>query len=260
MATIPPAQRGIQSIEVGGALLRALVHHGRPLPLKELAAGAGMAPAKAHPYLVSFCKLGLIEQDAASGHYGLGPLALQLGLISLQQFDPVALATPVTERLAAELGHTCALAVWGERGATIVRVAWPPGAVVVSMRHGTVLGLRATASGRLFAAWLPRAQVQPVLKEEDRAAGRRPAGFDAALQNELQAVRDEGISWVQDRSLPGISAMAAPVFDNGGRLVLALTAIGTTSGMDLHPQGRLALRLKAEAAALSARLGWRAAA
>ena len=74
----PPAngtQRGIQSIEVGGALLKALAHHGRALPLKDLAAEAGMVPAKAHPYLVSFGKLGLIEQDAASGRYGLGPLA-----------------------------------------------------------------------------------------------------------------------------------------------------------------------------------------
>ena len=86
------AQRGIQSIEVGGALLKALAHHGRPLALKDLAAEAGMAAAKAHPYLVSFGKLGLIEQDS-SGRYGLGPLAMQLGLISLQAFDPVALAT-----------------------------------------------------------------------------------------------------------------------------------------------------------------------
>ena len=42
------AQRGIQSIEVGGALLRALAHHGRALALKDLAAEAGMTPAKAH--------------------------------------------------------------------------------------------------------------------------------------------------------------------------------------------------------------------
>ena len=258
MTAPAPPQRGIQSIEVGGALLRALVHFGRPMPLKALAAGADMAPAKAHPYLVSFGKLGLIEQDAASGHYGLGPLALQLGLISLQQFDPVALATPVTERLAAECGHTCALAVWGDRGATIVRMAWPPGAVVVSMRHGTVLGLRATASGRLFAAWLPPELVLPVLKDEDRAAGLRAQGLDARLRSELQTVRAEGISWVQDRSLPGVAAMAAPVFDNGGRMVLALTAIGPTPAMDLRPQGALAARLRAEASALSARLGWRA--
>ena len=41
----PAAQRGIQSIEVGGALLQALADQGRALALKDLAAAAGMAPA-----------------------------------------------------------------------------------------------------------------------------------------------------------------------------------------------------------------------
>ena len=78
------AQRGIQSIEVGGALLQALVDAGASLPLRELAQRAGMSSAKAHPYLVSYGKLRLIEQDPITGHYGLGPFALQLGLVSLQ--------------------------------------------------------------------------------------------------------------------------------------------------------------------------------
>ena len=62
-----PRSRGIQSVEVGGHLLLALAHHGRPMPLKDLAREAGMPAAKAHPYLVSFGKLGLIEQEPASG-------------------------------------------------------------------------------------------------------------------------------------------------------------------------------------------------
>src|SRR3954452_11782998 len=152
-------KRGIQSIEVGGQVLLALVHHGRPMALKDLAREAGMAPAKAHPYLVSFGKLGLIAQDEASGRYGLGPLALQLGLISLQQFDPVRLATPRIVELAQRLGHTMALAVWGNPGAPIVRIEEAPSAVHVNMRHGTVLSLRGTASAMLFAAWLPRERV-----------------------------------------------------------------------------------------------------
>ena len=72
-------------VRVGGQLLKALAHTGRRMALKDLAREAEMTPAKAHPYLVSFGKLGLIEQDPASGHYGLGPLAIQMGLISLQQ-------------------------------------------------------------------------------------------------------------------------------------------------------------------------------
>ena len=50
-------RRGIQSIEAGGQLLLALGSHGRPMPLRELAKAADMAPGKAHPYLVSFGKL-----------------------------------------------------------------------------------------------------------------------------------------------------------------------------------------------------------
>lgn len=252
----PPRQRGIQSIEVGGQLLKALAHHGMPMALKDLAREAGMAAAKAHPYLVSFGQLGLIAQDAASGRYGLGPLAMQLGLISLQQLDPLALATPVVDRLAAETGHTAALAVWGNRGATIVRVAQPTTPVHVSMRHGTVLSLRGTASGRLFAAWLPKAQVLPVLKAEALLAGHKAdAVFDAAFAAELAAVRRRGISAAVGLSLPGVNALAAPVFDGSGRLVLALTLIGAAATLNASERGTLARRLRDEAAALSQRLG-----
>jgi DNA-binding IclR family transcriptional regulator len=259
MSRKPPAappQRGIQSIEVGGQLLRALAHQGRALPLKELAQEAGMAPAKAHAYLVSFGKLGLVEQDAASGRYGLGPLAMQLGLISLQQLDPLALATPLIETLAAACGHTVAVAVWGNRGATIVRVAQPPSAVYVSMRHGTVMSLRGTASGRLFAAHLPAAEVLPLLREENRRVGRR-GGMDDDFAATLQAVREAGLAHVQDVLLPGISALAAPVFDGRGTLVLGLTAIGPTPAFDARPGGALARPLGTAASELSRRLGWR---
>ncbi len=242
-------QRGIQSIEVGGTLLQALAHHGRPLALKDLAALAGMAPAKAHPYLVSFGKLGLVEQDADSGRYGLGPLAMQLGLISLQALNPLALATPVIERLAAACGHTVAIAVWGDRGATIVRVAEAPTPVHVSMRHGTVMSLTRTASGRLFAAWLPKAQTRALLQRE------KPAPGFAAV---LAAVRRDGCAQVEGVLLPGISALAAPVFDGSGALVLALTAIGATPGFDARPTGALAGAVKEAAARLSSQLGGRA--
>ena len=250
----PAAQRGIQSIEVGGRLLLALTHHGRPLALKDLAAEAGMAPAKAHPYLVSFGKLGLIEQDTASGRYGLGPLAMQLGLISLQQLDPLALATPLIEQLAQASGHTVAVAVWGNRGATIVRVAQPPSTVHVSMRHGTVMSLRGTASGRLFAALLPLERVLPLLREEHRAARGRGPALDEELAAALQAVREEGLSRVKDLLLPGISALAAPVFDRSGALVLGLTAIGMTAAFDGRADGAMARLLRDAAGGLSARL------
>jgi DNA-binding IclR family transcriptional regulator len=246
--TPPRLQRGIQSVEVGGQLLRALAHQGRPMALKDLAREAGMSAAKAHPYLVSFGKLGLIEQEAQSGRYGLGPLAMQLGLISLQQYDPVRLATPLIAELARTLGHTVGIAVWGNRGPTMVRIEEAPSAVHVNMRHGTVMSLRGTASGLLFCAHLPPQQVQPILQAEGD-------GLDAALQTQLARVRELGLAQAVDASVPGISALAAPVFDVSNGLVMSLTAIGTSAIFDARPEGAVARVLRHHARELSRQLG-----
>jgi DNA-binding IclR family transcriptional regulator len=262
--TTQSQQRGIQSMEVGGRLLLALAQHGSPMPLKDLARDAGMVPAKAHPYLVSFNKLGLIVQDEVSGHYGLGPLAMQLGLISLQQFDPVRLAAPTLADLAKQLGHTVALAVWGNRGPTIIRVEESPHLVHVTMRHGTVMSLRNTASGRLFAAYLPQDMVLAALEEErayelrhEAGATDKPPNLDADFKQILEKVRQNGISDAVNLSVPGVSALAAPVFDESGNIVLSLTAIGPSALFDVALNGSIAMTLKALGKDLSQRLGFR---
>ena len=260
-------QRGIQSIEVGGQVLLALVHHGRPMALKDLAREASMVPAKAHPYLVSFARIGLIEQDRVTGFYFLGPLALQLGLISLQQANPVQVATPLIAELAQRIGHTVAIAVWGTRGATIVRLEESPSAVHVNMRHGTVFSLANTASGRLFAAHLDASLVKLRLDEERalHKAHRAEPGMPAALavpswkefDKQLAEVRAHGLSRSVGEVVPGINAMAAPVFDHTGAIALSVTAIGPAAVFDTRWDGPLAHALRACADQASQRLGWR---
>lgn len=203
----------------------ALVHLGRPAALKNLAREAGMLGAKAHPYLVSFCKLGLIQQDSASGFYSLGPLALQLGLISLQQVDPVRLAAAELRRLAATIGHTVGVAIWGNRGPTFVRLEDGPTAIHVNMRHGTVVSVRETATGRLFAAFMPRDQVLKVLAKE----GEGNSELDAVLEAELLSIRQRQFASIVDGTLKGVTALSAPVFDGFGKMVLAITAIGPSA-------------------------------
>lgn len=243
--------RGIQSVEVGGQLLKALVRAGTALPLKDLARAAGMAAAKAHPYLVSFGKIGLIEQDPVSGHYGLGPLALQLGLIGLQQVDPVRLAVAELPALAQAVGCTVSAAVWGPMGPIIVHVEHGPTAVHVAMRHGTPASLRHTGTGKIFAAFAPAQAVAEALAREGEASALQDTAFAA----ELEAIRHERLSRVRDELLPGISAMAVPVFDGFGRLALAIAAIAPSALLDLGADSAQAATLRATAERLSQRLG-----
>jgi DNA-binding IclR family transcriptional regulator len=251
-------QRGIQSVEVGGQLLRALAHHGRPMALKDLAREAGMVGAKAHPYLVSFGKIGLIEQDKTSGRYGLGPLALQLGLMGLHQADPVRIAAAQLPELAQLTGQTVALAVWGNRGPTIVMVEESPQVLHVNMNHGTVFSIADTASGRLYGAYLPKEVVKPMYEQERRsgAHGALPTWQEFAAG--LAEVREQGLSRTEGSVVAGVSAMSAPVFDHRGQIVLAITAIGTAPSFDTRWDGALAQALRQSAAAVSERLGWRA--
>jgi hypothetical protein len=147
-------RRGIQSIEIGTQLLVALGRHVAPMALRDLGKSAGIPVGKAHPYLVSFLKVGFVVQDSA-GRYELGPLALQLGLAKLQRLDPIKEASPLIEALASETEQSIAVAVWGNFGPTVVRLEEPIHPLHVNLRTGTVMSLAYTATGRLFAAYLP---------------------------------------------------------------------------------------------------------
>ena len=57
------SRRGIQSFEVGTQLLIELARHVKPMALKDLAKVTGMSTGKAHPYLVSFLKVGFVTQS-----------------------------------------------------------------------------------------------------------------------------------------------------------------------------------------------------
>src|SRR3569833_3637932 len=144
---------GIQSVEVGFALLQALGDGDGPLMLRDLAKAAGMSAAKAHRYLVSFQRLQLVVQDAASTRYALGPAALKLGLASLERLDAEKLARERVARLMEEIGHTLALAVWGNRGPAIVHWEESPSAQTVFLCLGVVLFLLLLVLGCCFVVF-----------------------------------------------------------------------------------------------------------
>lgn len=219
--------RGVQSVEIGARLLFALAHSGAPMMLKDLAAAAELVPAQAHPYLVSFRQLQMVEKDSR-GRYRLGPFALQLGMSRMSAVDPMEVAREAMFKLSRETGMSVILSVWGSFGPTIVTIVEGAGNINMSSRVGTVYSLSGTASGRIFAAYLLPNQLKGVQASERRNQenAMRVGNPVAMSQDELKTVRSEGFAMPPTPVVPGILAIAAPVFSIGKQLQFSIALIG----------------------------------
>jgi hypothetical protein len=157
---------GIQSVEVGFGLLEVLSKAAGPLMLPRSAAAAGMSAAKAHRYLVSF-------PTAAAWWCRTRPAPAMTWDRHRSSWDwlhcPAGrgqAGARAHRPLMEQVGHTLALAVWGNHGPTIVHWEESPQAVTVNLRLGDVMPLLSSATGRCFAAYSSQEAITPLLKEE----------------------------------------------------------------------------------------------
>lgn len=240
---------GVKSIEVGMTLVTALAESTGPLSLKALSALAALPPGKAHRYLASYTRCELVAQDAETGLYDLGPLALRLGFAAQNRVDAVQRGSLGVERLARSSGHTAMLTCWSHRGPVILR--WVQGArpVYTTLSLGAVLPLLRSATGRIYLAYLPERLTKAVLARELRIG--TPSGLRVeTLKAQVVAA---GHAQVSGDLIPGLIAVSAPVFDVRGTLASALTLLSSTA-IGLTAQSRA--RLIETAQAVSRDLGW----
>jgi DNA-binding IclR family transcriptional regulator len=246
-------RQGVRSVEQGLRLAKLLAERAEPLALKELAAGAGMPPAKAHRYLVSLIRAGLAEQDRESGRYRLGPLALDFGLSALRQIDVLKFGGEALAELRAAIDETVLIAIWGNKGPVVARWEESNRPVASNVRAGWVMPLANSATGRCFAAYMPEAQTAPLLEAEFVLRPGDRAGYPARLAE----IRANGLSRVEGDLLRGVASVAAPVFAHTGGIVAVIAALGPQGAFDVDWEGAYAKAVKQAAARLSARLGFR---
>jgi DNA-binding IclR family transcriptional regulator len=215
--------------------------------LRDLAAEAQITPAQAHAYLVSYRRAALVEREAASGMYALGPFALRLGLARMRSVDSLEGAGRAAAEVSKELGLMVALVVWGPRAPTAVQVYEGAQTLNVNVRAGTIFSVVGSASGQVFAAFSDheavRARIRLELDGEARDLGQNPRISRRQLEADLRRVRRLGLAEVSGAPTPGISSLAAPVFSADDAVELALTLIGTTETLGQDIRNTAAQRL-----------------
>jgi len=250
------AQRGINALDSTGELLNALVSASRPMNLRDLAAAAGMPPAKAFPHLVSLQKIGLLSRDD-DGCFSAGALGFELGLIALQRLSPTRDAEPEIVSLAAATQLSVAAATLGPLGPTVIRLEESARPQHISLRVGTVMSLVNTAIGRVFAAHMSEDVLEGLLAQEPirlaGAATKRP--LEREYRERLESIRERGIDEAFDAPVPGVGTFAAPIFDHTGSIRLVIAVIGSSRGIDRDYDGPVARALLAATQRLSWRFG-----
>ena len=250
---------GVGSVSVAVHILEVLSKSSEPLPLKTIAALAGMSAPKAHKYLASFMQGGLVSQAQSGGSYDLGPLALDLGLAAMRRLDVSDVAQPYLDDLRATMQLTSALAVWANFGPSVIRRSDSPDTRSSMVRLGTVLPLLSSAIGLVFVAYLDRRFTEEIVRRE-LAVPHGPAseaGFRtlADVDSRVAAIRGAGFAFAEGIVDPGRAALACPVFDHTEHLVGVLSVIGIQGKVESASDAPIVDALRQAAQAVSKRMG-----
>jgi DNA-binding IclR family transcriptional regulator len=245
-------QQKVQSAEVGVGILKALAELAPATSLSKLAEYVGMPASKVHRYLQALVDSGFAEQDPVTNHYRLGRSALQVGLAALSQLDVLKTSAPELIALRDDLNETCFLAVWGNKGPTVVYVEQSLGAVTLVTQIGSVLPLLSSSTGLVFDTFLSPAETAALRKAEAASLNAKQL---KEIDRHLEEIRSTGVHQIHGLLMAGVNAVSSPVFAMGHTLVGVVTVVGSASVLTDERQALAAQKLLNTAQAISARMG-----
>ncbi|HEY0854974.1 MAG TPA: IclR family transcriptional regulator [Devosia sp.] len=167
----------------------------------------------------------MVHRDEG-GAYSLGSRLLTLAshvAIGAGQVDLAAVAQPIMDRLAAEIGEACKLTVIDKDGTLVLATATARREYALSVTPGQRLAAHAGAAGKLLLAYMPDADRKEWLSRPLAAFTAKTFSDPRRLASELTRIRRLG--WSQDRGegMASVHAFAAPIFDSRNQVVAALS-------------------------------------
>ena len=247
------APGSIQVIERMMSLLDALAASPDAASLKQLALATELHPSTAHRILAAMSTARFVERQDA-GTYRLGIRLLELGNIVKSRINVREVALPFMQELHEKIGEAINLGarhddeiVYLERtssGRSLVRVVYLVGGRAP---------LHLTSLGKLFLATDGPQKVREYAKRTG-LPGKTPRSLTtlATLEKELDKVRRHGIAYDDEEAELGLKCVAAPIHDDEGNIVAALSV---SAPSDRHDPD-WALQVKKTADAVSHALGY----
>lgn len=209
------------SLARGLAVLRAFEQH-NTLNTSQAAAATGLSRAAARRCLYTLNKLGYIGAGDGKS-FALRPTLLPLARAFLNSKGFVETAQPVLLALRDQLGESCSLGL--REGDDVVYVARAEATRIMSAALGVGSRLPAYCSsmGRVLLASLSPDALEDYLARAPFPRRTPETVVTAeALRAELEQVRGQGFSVIDEELEIGLRSIAVPVRDRTGQVVAAL--------------------------------------
>ena len=242
---------GTQSIDRGAQLLALVLESEGPRALSELAADAGLPKSTASRLLGALERNGLVEQEGMRGAFRAGPVMARYAGRGISARRLVELAERPMAALAEVTGETINVAVAGPGG--VEHLAQIDSRHYLGTSHwvGRRVPYHCSANGKVLLAFSAAGAVADQLEPRTSRTIVEPAQLAA----ELQHVRREGFATTVDELELGLSAVAAPVLDDSGRAIAALSVSGPTLRLSPRRVAELRPIVIKQARALAEQLG-----
>ncbi len=222
-----PSGQYVQSLARGLSVIRAFDGEHAEMTLSDLARRTGLTRATSRRFLLTLVELGYVKTDGRL--FSLTARVLELGFSYLSALSLPEIAQPHLEQLAAAIHESTSASVLD--GTDIVYVARVPTRRIMSVRIniGTRFPAYATSMGRVLLAGLPHQELDEHLTSIDYASlTSHTVGSRAALEAELDRVREQGWAMVDQELEDGLRSIAAPI-RHGSGVVLAAINVSTTA-------------------------------
>ena len=195
-----------------------------PRTIAELGDELSLAADELNASLAVLAGHGLVALDERAATVSPGRAALRFARSGKGRDDLMELAALRLRRLATETGETANLIV--PRPAGTEAIAQADGSHMLGTANwiGRPLGLHCTAAGKVFLAHGVAALPDGPLD----AWTSQTITDRAALQDDLNGVLERGYALLVDELEPGLSAVAAPVYEADGEVVAVLCVSGAT--------------------------------
>lgn len=251
----------VQSIERVALILDTLGDHSQGLSLTDLSTRVDLSKGTTHRLLSSLAFFGYARQNEENKKYCLGFKLVELGNRLLNQIDFRTEARPYLLNLAEQVKETVHLVILDKQKALYIdkveAADQPPGLRMVSIL-GSRVPAHCSAVGKVLLSALPDEKLEKLVGVTGLAKRTEKTITDfTKLKAHLQRVGINGYAFDQEENEVGIRCVAAPIRDQRGEAIAAISISGPVSRIKARLlRGELKDRITETALHISRKIGY----